>query len=81
VGDPRLCHVHFEWVHPLSEKQLELLKGYRQRIVVENNATGIFADQLKLHDIKIDKRILQYNGFAFFADQLAERIKEEIKEI
>ncbi|MFT7879864.1 MAG: 2-oxoacid:acceptor oxidoreductase subunit alpha [Sulfurimonas sp.] len=81
VDDPRLCHVHFEWVHPLARKQLELLEGYRHRIVVENNATGIFADQLKLHDIKVDKRILQYNGFAFFADQLAQMIKDEIKEI
>ena len=50
-------------------------------IIVENNATGIFADQLKLHDIKIDKKILQYNGFAFFADQLAQMINEHLKEL
>ena len=81
VDDPRLCHVHFDWVYPLSEKQLDLLKGYRYKIIVENNATGIFADQLKLHDIKIDKKILQYNGFAFFADQLAQMINEHLKEL
>ncbi|MBD3791031.1 MAG: 2-oxoacid:acceptor oxidoreductase subunit alpha [Campylobacterales bacterium] len=81
VDDPRLCHVHFEWVHPLAEKQLELLKKYKHTVVVENNTSAMFADQLKLHDIRIDRKILQYNGFAFFADQLAQMIKEEIKEL
>ncbi|MDD2451677.1 MAG: 2-oxoacid:acceptor oxidoreductase subunit alpha [Sulfurovum sp.] len=81
MDDPRLCHIHFEWVYPLAEKQLELLAGYRHKIVVENNASGMFADQLKLHDIKVDRKILQYNGFAFFADQLAQMIEEEIKEL
>ncbi|MGC9352158.1 MAG: 2-oxoacid:acceptor oxidoreductase subunit alpha, partial [Sulfurovum sp.] len=36
VDDPRLCHVHFEWVHPLAAKQLELLANYNYKIVVEN---------------------------------------------
>ncbi|MDM5270925.1 2-oxoacid:acceptor oxidoreductase subunit alpha [Sulfurovum sp. zt1-1] len=81
LDDPRLSHVHFDWVYPLSDKQLDHLNKYRYRIVVENNATGIFADQLKLHDIKIDKKILQYNGFAFFADQLTQLINEQIKEL
>lgn len=81
LDDPRISHIHFEWVYPLAEKQLELLQGYRHTIVIENNTSGMFADQLKLHDIKVDRRILQYNGFAFFADQLAQMIEEKIKEL
>lgn len=81
VDDPRISHIHFEWVYPLAEKQLELLKKYKHTIVVENNTSGMFADQLKLHDIKVDRKILQYNGFAFFADQLAQMIEEEIREL
>ena len=81
VDDPRISHIHFEWVYPLAEKQLELLKKYKHTVVLENNASGMFADQLKLHDIKVDRKILQYNGFAFFADQLAQMIEEEIREL
>ncbi|MBD3790305.1 MAG: 2-oxoacid:acceptor oxidoreductase subunit alpha [Campylobacterales bacterium] len=80
LDDPHLCHVHFSWVHPLGEKQLQVLEAYERKFVVENNADGIFADQLKLHGIKVDDMILQYNGFEFFADELAIMIENAVKE-
>ncbi|MFT7823834.1 MAG: 2-oxoacid:acceptor oxidoreductase subunit alpha [Sulfurimonas sp.] len=80
LDDPRLCHIHFDWVHPLFKTQLETLEAYAYRVVVENNADGLFADQLKLHGIRIDEKVLQYNGFAFFADQLAQIIESRVKE-
>ena len=81
LDDPRLVHVHFAWVHPLSAEQLSNLNDYKYKIVVENNADGAFADQLKLHDIEVDEKILQSNGFSFFADQLAGMIEKAVKEL
>ena len=81
LDDPRLVHVHFAWVHPLSPEQLSVLNDYKYKIVVENNADGAFADQLKLNDIKVDEKILQSNGFSFFADQLAGMIQMCVKEL
>ncbi len=81
VGDPRLVQVHFAWVHPLSVAQLRVLNAYQYKIVVENNADGAFANQLKLHDIKVDDIILQSNGFSFFADELTGMIKKSLKEL
>ncbi|MDA3907969.1 MAG: 2-oxoacid:acceptor oxidoreductase subunit alpha [Sulfurimonas sp.] len=81
LDDSRLTQVHFIWIHPLNPEHLEVLKKYKYIIMVENNADRAFANQLKMHDIKIDKMILQYNGFAFFVDQLKEMISKEIKEL
>ncbi len=81
LDDKRLEHIHFVWVHPLSPEQLSVLNGYKYKIVVENNADSAFADQLKLHDVYVDDKILQSNGFSFFADQLASMIEKSLKEL
>ncbi len=80
LKNPRLSHVHFAWVHPLSKEQLKSLERFKYRIVVENSADGAFANQLKLYDVKIDNQILQSNGFSFFADQLSVMIEKSLKE-
>jgi len=67
-------------VHPLSKEQLKSLGRFKYKIVVENSANGAFANQLKLHDIKIDNQILQSNGFSFFVDQLSVMIGKSLKE-
>lgn len=81
LNDPRLFQVHFPWVHPLNTKHLEMLKRTEANIVIENNVTGQFADILKSNDIHIDHRILQSNGFTFFADLLQEKLTKIIKDI
>lgn len=81
LDDPRLVQVHFAWVHPLDPKALAFLDEYACRIVVENNADGAFADQLTLHGVRVDQKILQSNGFAFFVDQLAEKLASVLKEL
>lgn len=81
LNNPRLAQVHFAWVYPLSKEQLSVLEKFSHVIVVENNADGAFADQLKLHGVKIDDQILQSNGFNFFSDQLCVMIEDSIKEI
>jgi len=81
LGDDRACQVHFAWVHPLNPEQLSFLETYDYRVVVENNADGAFAEQLALHGIVADRRILQSNGFAYFADQLAAELAAVLKEL
>ncbi|WP_345984852.1 2-oxoacid:acceptor oxidoreductase subunit alpha [Sulfurimonas sp. HSL-1656] len=81
LGDDRTCQVHFAWVHPLDPEQLAFLQTYEYRIVVENNADGAFAEQLALHGVGADRRILQSNGFAYFADQLAGQLAAVLKEL
>ncbi len=81
VDDPRLMQVHFSWVHPLNPEHLEFLKACTHRIVVENNADGAFADRLQHYGISVEDSVLQYNGFAFFADELAATISKRVKEL
>ncbi len=81
LADSRLFHVHFFWVHPLNPDHLELLKQTDTNIIIENNATGQFAEILKNHDVNIDHSILQANGFSFFADLLEEKLKKVLKEV
>ncbi|UPT78457.1 2-oxoacid:acceptor oxidoreductase subunit alpha [Sulfurovum sp. XGS-02] len=80
LDDPRLFHVHFFWVHPINPEDLAFLKQTSLNIVIENNVTGEFAELLKSHDIRIDHRILQSNGFSFFSDQLKEVLENVLKE-
>lgn len=80
ISDKRLFQIHFSWVHPLNLKDLEILKSTKANIVIENNATGQFSEILKSYNIVVKERILQVNGFAFFADQLEETLKKVLKE-
>lgn len=81
LDNSRLTQVHFTWIHPLNPEHLEVLKKYKYIIVIENNADGAFGDILKIHGVNIDSQILQYNGFAFFVDELSEMISKELKEL
>jgi len=81
LADTRVMQVHFSWVHPLNPEHLAFLTSCDYRIVVENNADGAFADRLRLHGVQIDARVLQSNGFPFFADQLALRLQNILKEL
>jgi 2-oxoglutarate ferredoxin oxidoreductase subunit alpha len=81
LGDSALFQVHFAWVHPLNPEQLEPLRRAAHVVVVENNATGQFAGQLELHGIGVTRRVLQANGFPFFADRLAKTLESVLKEI
>ena len=81
LDDERLFHIHFFWVHPLNPTHLNICKDTKTNIVIENNVTGEFAEVLKSHDVIIDHRILQSNGFSFFTDQLKEKISNILKEL
>ncbi len=80
LNNPRIGAVHFSWVHPLSSGQLETLHKAKRIVVVENNATGQFAKQLRLAGIAVDRQILRYDGLSFFADELEQEIASIVKE-
>ena len=81
LGDPRLFQLHFAWVYPLNAEHLEVLRKAESVIVVENNVTGQFASLLEGSGVPVQRRILQSNGFAFFADGLADKIASALKEL
>ncbi|PWJ95495.1 2-oxoglutarate ferredoxin oxidoreductase subunit alpha [Oceanotoga teriensis] len=71
--------LHFTQLYPLNNKVKDLLKKAEKIIVVENNATGQFANLLKLEtNINIDNRILKYDGMPFSVEELIKKIEEII---
>ena len=74
-----LGYVHVSQVYPLSDRLKKLLSD-KKVIVVENNATGQFANLLKLElDINAYKRILKYNGEPFSIEEIEYEVKEALK--
>lgn len=71
-----------EQVYPLSEKLLKLLNSCSQKIFIEGNATGQFARLVRSETgLEEPTKILKYNSFPFFADELAELLKEKIGKV
>lgn len=77
--NPKLTHVHFEQVYPLPESIEELLNNAKKIVIIENNATGQFANLLQMtYGIKLKDRILKYNGEPFHVDELELKLKEKL---
>ena len=68
--------LHFGQVYPLTPKMKKGLS--RKRLIcIENNATGQFANLLERElDLKVDHRVLKYNGECFTVAELVDRIKQ-----
>ncbi len=76
-GENSAAGAHFSQVYPLNPAVAGLL-GNRRLIVVENNATGQFADYLELETgRKIDRRILKATGEPFSVEEVFEALQEE----
>jgi 2-oxoglutarate ferredoxin oxidoreductase subunit alpha len=70
-----VAFLHFKQVHPLLEKTADYLEKAEKTIVVENNATGQFAKQIKLHTgIDVDEKVLKYNGLSFTVEELVKKL-------
>jgi 2-oxoglutarate ferredoxin oxidoreductase subunit alpha len=54
----------------------EALKGVKDLIAVENNATGQLAELIKTYGFKADKKILKYDGRPFSIDELIGKLQE-----
>lgn len=76
--NPEMTHVHFEQVYPLPASVEALLNKAKTIVVIENNATGQFANLLQMtYGIKLKNRILKYNGEPFHVDELEQKLKEK----
>ncbi|MGB9706652.1 MAG: pyruvate ferredoxin oxidoreductase, partial [Microgenomates group bacterium] len=61
---------------PFPEKQIKkALKGVETVIVAENNALGQLAEILPRYGVKVDKKILKYDGRPFWPHQLYEKLR------
>lgn len=71
-----IAALHFSQVYPLPEKAKKLFT--RKKIVVmENNATGQFANLLKLeYGVKISDTILKYDGDPFSVEEVVKALKK-----
>lgn len=82
IDNPDIAFLHFKQVYPLSKDALLYFKNakdFKKVICIENNFTGQFANLLKQElDIKIDKKILKYNGLTFSVEELIQKISEVI---
>ncbi|NOU76467.1 2-oxoacid:acceptor oxidoreductase subunit alpha [Paenibacillus sp. LMG 31458] len=72
-------HATVRLIHPFPAEQLRpLVEKAKTVIVVENNATGQLADQIKLHVGHADKikNVLKYNGNPFLPAEIEQKCKE-----
>ncbi len=68
--------VHFTWLYPFPCELVSKLLASSTRIIdVEQNATGQLADLIRQHTgIRIQEKILKYDGRPFFPEEIVERI-------
>jgi 2-oxoglutarate ferredoxin oxidoreductase subunit alpha len=66
--------LHFHQVYPLPAKAKKLL-AKKKIVVLENNATGQFANLLKLeYGVEISENILKYNGDPFSVEEVVKKV-------
>lgn len=76
-GNEDVAFLYVKQVYPLHEYLKVYFNKAQKIITVENNATGQFANLLKLElDVKVDYKILKYNGEPFSIEEVEERLKE-----
>ncbi len=63
------------WPLKISPK---LMSFNKKKIVVENNFTGQFANLLESKGLKVDRKILKYNGLPFSEDELLSEIEKNL---
>ncbi|MFN3691618.1 MAG: 2-oxoacid:acceptor oxidoreductase subunit alpha, partial [Fervidobacterium sp.] len=77
LGDKKIALLHFSQVYPIHPKVKEYFEKAKKIISIEQNATGQFANLLKLElGVDIKNRINKYSGFIFSVEEVIKRIKE-----
>lgn len=77
IASDNIAGLHFAQVFPLRPESLETLAN-RRIVVIENNATGQFADLLSLEcGRRVDRRILKATGEPFSVEEVIDALKEE----
>lgn len=74
---PDTAFLYVKQVFPLSSHLKDYFNQADRIISVENNATGQFADILKLQlNVSVDYQILKYNGQPFSIEEIEEKLEE-----
>ena len=64
-------------IEPFPQKQMrEVLKGVEKLFSIELNTTGQMAKVLNSQGIKVDGKILKYNGRPFFVKEIEDKLKK-----
>ncbi len=73
--------LHLKHVWPFPVKAVaSILRGARQSIVVENNATGqLFGLIREMTGIEANAKVLKFDGRPFYANEIKESVQEIIK--
>ncbi|MBN2254798.1 MAG: 2-oxoacid:acceptor oxidoreductase subunit alpha, partial [Deltaproteobacteria bacterium] len=79
IGRDDISFLHFKQVCPLHRSTVEYLKRARVTAVVEGNATGQFANLIKLRTgFDVHHRILKYNGLQYTVEEVVGRLSKII---
>jgi 2-oxoglutarate ferredoxin oxidoreductase subunit alpha len=69
-------HLHFTQVYPLPESLKDIIAHAKSILVIENNATGQFANLIQMtYGVKVTQRILKYNGEPYHIDELIAKME------
>ena len=62
---------------PIDPKIGQIINAFKERILVENNASGQLEQLLKSQmTVDFEKRILKYDGRPFFPEELKEALND-----
>ncbi len=76
IKDPSVAGLHFAQVYPLNPAAKKLF-ARKKIVVMENNATGQFANVLTQElGIEVSERILKYDGSPFSVEETVKEIKK-----
>jgi 2-oxoglutarate/2-oxoacid ferredoxin oxidoreductase subunit alpha len=77
LDNDKVSHLHFSWLFPLFESSKEYFNKAEKIIVIEGNYNSQFSQLLKTSfDIKIDHKIIKYDGYQFYVEDLYEKLRE-----
>ena len=77
-GETGEAFLYIKQPFPLPKGLANFFEQAEDIISVENNATGQFANLLKLHlDIKVTDQLLKYNGVPFSIEEITHHMKED----
>jgi len=81
LGRKDVAMLHFSQVYPVPTIAKEYFDKAEKIIFLEQNATGQFANLIKLTFDNVDtkNRILKYNGFVFSVEEVIEAISKEVE--
>ncbi|MHA1995101.1 MAG: 2-oxoacid:acceptor oxidoreductase subunit alpha [Candidatus Hodarchaeales archaeon] len=74
-----IVYLHFSQVYPIHKSTFNYLENAKKIIMIENNATGQFAQQLYLEfGVKMTSKILKYTGYPFSIEELVSKLEKEL---